>query len=123
MVGQACGTGDLRWEGGGAGNEDGLWGSSVLVHPEWRQGRVLQPPWRSATPSLQQPLEGRKQLPCVTGLYPGTADLPDRMAPRAFLLVRQVPSFIDKRTQLCAQAGQGMMTGRGLEKGELESEQ
>jgi hypothetical protein len=40
----------------------------------------MEPPWRSAGPSLQQPLEGRKQLPNVSGLYPGTAGLPDRMA-------------------------------------------
>lgn len=38
----------------------------------------MEPPWRSAGPSLQQPLEGRKQLPKC--LYPGTAGLPDRMA-------------------------------------------
>lgn len=78
-------------------------------------------------PSLQQPLEGRRQLPNVSGLYPGTADLPDRMAgpvgPEGLSLVRQVPSFVDTRTQTCAQAGQDVMTGRDLGKGELESEQ
>lgn len=80
VVGQACVTGGLRWAGGRPGNENWFLGSSVLVYPTRRRGGVLQPPWRSAMPSLQQPLEGRRQLPNVCGLYPGTADLPDRMA-------------------------------------------
>lgn len=87
----------------------------------------MEPPWRSAGPSLQQPLEGRKQLPNVSGLYPGTAGLPDRMAgtvgPEGLSSRTQVPSLVDTRMQPCAQAGQGVMAGRESGKGEWESEQ
>lgn len=40
-----------------------------------------------------------------------------QLALRTFLLVRQVSSFIDTRTQPLAQARQGVMVGRDLGKG------
>lgn len=91
-------------------------------------GSALQPPWRPAMPSLQQPLEGRRRLPNASGLCPGTAGLPDRMAGPADPEGHSssTPGFPGAQTQghsLRTWARQGVTTGRAPGKGERESGQ
>lgn len=79
-------------------------------------------------PSLQQLLEGRRKLPKVSGLCPGTAGLPDRMAGPAGLEGHSssTSGFPAAQTQghsLGAQARQGVTTRSTPGKGELKSGQ
>lgn len=117
---QCCRPGlcDLSWKGGKPRNENRFWGHRALMHPTWSHGGVLQLSWRSAVPSLQQPLEGRRQLPNVSGLYPGTAGLPERMAgpvgPEGLSSSTPGSQLHRHKDVACAQAGKGVLAERAL---------